>query len=428
MTGKDHFDELETRDPAAREAALMAALPGQIADAKAKAPAFAEILKGVEAAAVTDRAALAGLPVTTKADLLARQTAAPPFGGLVAAGIEAGPGSPPGGLQRLFASPGPIYEFETGRADYWRGARALYAAGFRAGEVVHNCFSYHLTPGGWIMDSGLRALGCVVVPAGVGNTEAQVRAIAQFRPAGYTGTPDFLKVLLDAGAERGIDCASITKALVSGGALFPSLRQEYRERGVAVLQTYATADLGVIAYESAADGGMILNEQLIVEIVRPGTGDPLPEGEVGEVVVTPLNPDYPLVRFATGDLSAVLAGQSPCGRTNARLKGWLGRADQTTKIKGMFVHPGQVAQVVKRHPEVARARLVVARSGEADVMTLRCEVTEGADETLAARDALAGAIAETLQAVCKLKGKVALEAAGALPNDGKVIEDTRDYG
>jgi len=422
--GKDHFDELETRDPAAREAALMAALPGQIADAKAKAPAFAEILKGVDPQAVTDRAALAGLPVTTKVDLLARQAAAPPFGGLAAAGIEAGPG----GLQRLFASPGPIYEFETSRADYWRGARALFAAGFRAGEVVHNCFSYHLTPGGWILDSGLRALGCVVVPAGVGNTEAQLQAIAQFRPAGYTGTPDFLKVLLDAGAEQGIDCTSITKALVSGGALFPSLRQEYRERGVAVLQSYATADLGVIAYESAADEGMILDEQLIVEIVRPGTGDPLPAGEVGEVVVTTLNPDYPLIRFATGDLSAILAGLSPCGRTNARLKGWLGRADQTTKIKGMFVHPGHVAQVVKRHPEVARARLVVTRSGAADVMTLRCELAEGADETLAGRDALAGAIAETLQAVCKLKGAVALEAPGSLPNDGKVIEDARDYG
>ncbi len=413
-SGKDHFDELETRDPAAREAALMAALPGLIADAKAKAPAFAEILEGVDPQAVTDRAALAALPVTTKADLLARQTAAPPFGGLAAVG--------PAAAQRLFASPGPIYEFETSRPDFWRGARALYAAGFRAGEVVHNCFSYHLTPGGWMLDSGLRALGCVVVPAGVGNTEAQLQAIVQFRPAGYTGTPDYLKVLLDAGTEHGIDCACITKALVSGGALFPSLRQEYAERGVAVLQSYATADLGVIAYESAADEGMILDEQLIVEIVRPGTGDPLPEGEVGEVVVTTLNPDYPLIRFATGDLSALLPGRSPCGRTNGRLKGWLGRADQTTKIKGMFVHPGQVAQVVKRHPEVVRARLVVARDGEADTMTLRCEVAGGADESLA------GAIAETLQAVCKLKGQVTLEAPGTLPNDGKVIDDARDYG
>jgi phenylacetate-CoA ligase len=273
-----------------------------------------------------------------------------------------------------------------------------------------------------MLDSGLRALGCVVVPAGVGNTEAQIQAIAQFRPAGYTGTPDFLKVLLDAGAEQSIDCACITKALVSGGALFPSLRAEYRDRGVAVLQSYATADLGVIAYESGADQGMILDEHLIVEIVRPGTGDPLPEGEVGEVVVTTLNPDYPLIRFATGDLSAMLPGLSPCGRTNGRLKGWLGRADQTTKIKGMFVHPGQVAQVVKRHPEVVRARLVVARDGERDIMTLRCEVAEGIDETVA------GAIAETLQAICKLKGAVVLEAPGTLPNDGKVIDDARDYG
>jgi phenylacetate-CoA ligase len=418
----DHFDELETRDPAAREAALMAALPGQIADAKARAPAFAEILADVEAAAVTDRVALAGLPVTTKADLVVRQAIAPPFGGFAAVEAGAGPNGSPGAPRRLFASPGPIYEFETSRADFWRGARSLYAAGFRAGEVVHNCFSYHLTPGGWMLDSGLRALGCVVVPAGVGNTGAQVQAIAQFRPAGYTGTPDFLKVLLDAGAEQGFDCSSITKALVSGGALFPSLRREYQDRGVAVLQSYATADLGVIAYESAADQGMILDEHRIVEIVRPGTGDPLPAGEVGEVVVTTLNPDYPLIRFATGDLSATLAGQSPCGRTNSRLKGWLGRADQTTKIKGMFVHPGQVAQVVKRHPEVAKARLVVTRAGEADVMTLRCEVAGAADETLA------GAIAETLQAICKLKGAVALEAPGALPNDGKVIEDARDYG
>ena len=418
----DYFDELETRDPAVREAALMAALPGQIAHAKAEAPAFAEILAGVEAKAVTDRGALAGLPVTTKADLVARQAAAPPFGGLAAVAEGAGPHSLPGGARRLFASPGPIYEFETTRADYWRGARALHAAGFRAGEVVQNCFSYHLTPGGWMLDSGLRALGCVVVPAGVGNTEAQVQAIAQFRPAGYTGTPDFLKVLLDVGAEHGIDCSSITKALVSGGALFPSLREEYRSRGVAVLQCYATADLGSIAYESAADNGMIVDEHLIVEIVRSGTGEPVPEGEVGEVVVTTLNPDYPLIRFATGDLSAMLAGHSPCGRTNLRLKGWMGRADQTTKVKGMFVHPGQIAQVVKRHPEVVRARLVVARAGEADVMILRCEVTGGGDASLA------GAIAETLQAVCKLKGDVALEAPGALPNDGKVIEDARDYG
>jgi phenylacetate-CoA ligase len=406
----DHFDELETRDPEAREAALMAALPGQIAHAKAAAPAFAEILEGIDAQAVTDRTALAELPVTTKADLVARQTAAPPFGGLAASND----------LQRMFASPGPIYEFETARADFWRGARALFAAGFRAGEVVHNCFSYHLTPGGWILDSGLRALGCVVVPAGVGNTEAQVQAIAQFRPAGYTGTPDYLKVLLDAGAETGIDCSSMTKALVSGGALFPSLRQEYAERGVAVLQSYATADLGVIAYESAADQGMIVDEHLIVEIVRPGTGDPVPEGEVGEVVVTTLNPDYPLIRFATGDLSAVLPGASPCGRTNMRIKGWMGRADQTTKVKGMFVHPEQIAEVLRRHPEVVKARLTVTRDGEQDAMRLAVEAESPSPE-------LAAAVRETMQAVLKLRGEVEAGIPGSLPNDGKVIDDIRKF-
>jgi phenylacetate-CoA ligase len=415
MTGStDHFDELETRDPAAREAALMAALPGQIAHAKATAPAVAKILNDVDPAAVTGRAALAALPVTRKSDLIAGQSEAPPLGGFAAVA--------PGAAARLFASPGPIFELETSRPDYWRTARALYAAGFRAGDVVHNCFSYHLSPGGWMLDAGLRALGCAVVPGGVGNSEAQAQAIAHIRPVGYAGTPDFLKVLLDAGAELGLDCTSITKGAVSGGALFPSLRQEYQARGVAVLQCYATADLGLIAYESGPDQGMIVDEQLIVEIVRPGTGDPVSEGEVGEVVVTTLNPDSPLIRFATGDLSAALPGQSPCGRTNSRLKGWMGRADQTTKVKGMFVHPGQIAEVVKRHPEVAKARLVVARAGETDAMTLRCEVAGGGD------DALAGAIAATLQAVCKLKGAVALEAPGALPNDGKVIEDARDYG
>ena len=418
MTGTgDFYDELETRDPAARKAALMAALPGQIAHAKANAPAFARILKDVDAAAVTSRAALSQLPVTRKSELMAGQAEAPPLGGFAAVA--------PGMAARLFASPGPVFEFETARPDYWRSARALHAAGFRKGEVVHNCFSYHLSPGGWILDAGLRALGCVVVPAGVGDSEAQVQAIAQFRPAGYTGTPDFLKVILDKGAELGLDCSSITKAAVSGGALFPSLRQEYQARGVAVLQCYATADLGVIAYESAADEGMIVDEGLIVEIVRPGTGDPVPEGEVGEVVATTLNPDYPLIRFATGDLSAVLPGASPCGRTNLRLKGWMGRADQTTKVKGMFVHPAHIAEVVK-------ARLVVARDGETDVMTLHCEVA-GAEVTGAkggeaeGGEALTGAIADSLQAVCKLKGAVRLVAPGALPNDGKVIEDARSY-
>ncbi|MFQ6018537.1 MAG: phenylacetate--CoA ligase family protein [Kiloniellaceae bacterium] len=408
------YDDLETRDPEARETALLAALARQVAHAKAKAPGFARILKDVDPASVADRRALAALPVTRKADLMALQKDDPPLGGLAAIA--------PGAAARLFAGPGPIYEPEAPRPDFWRSARALFAAGFRAGDVVHNAFSYHLTPGGWILDSGLRALGCAVVPAGVGNSEAQAQAIAQLRPVGYAGTPDFLKVLLDTAAALGLDCTSIAKALVSGGALFPSLRQDYAGRGIRMLQCYATADVGLIAYESAADRGMIVDEGLIVEIVRPGTGDPVPEGEVGEVVVTTLNPDYPLIRLATGDLSAVLPGLSPCGRTNLRLKGWLGRADQTTKVKGMFVHPAQVAEVLKRHPEVTKARLIVARRGEADVMTLHCEVA-GAQ----AGEALAGAIAGSLRAVCNLGGEVRLAAPGALPNDGKVIEDTRSY-
>jgi phenylacetate-CoA ligase len=412
-----HFDDRETRDPETREAALMAALARQIAHARAHAPAYASILADVEPEAVSDRAALAALPVTRKADLAARQKAAPPLGGFAALA--------PGAAARLFASPGPVYEPEGPRADFWRAARALFAAGFRTGDVVHNSFSYHLTPGGWILDSGLRALGCAVVPAGIGNTEAQVQAIAQFRPAGFTGTPDYLKVLLDAGAEAGQDCSSITKALVSGGALFVSLRREYAERGIAVLQAYATADLGVIAYESAPDEGMILDEDLILEIVRPGTGDPVPEGEVGEVVVTLLDPDYPLVRLATGDLSAILPGPSPCGRTNQRIKGWMGRADQTTKVKGMFVHPSQVAEVVKRHPEIAKGRLVVSREGESDAMTLHCELAP--EHAAAAGEALGRAIGESLQAVCKLKGEVRLCPPGALANDGKVVEDARAY-
>ncbi len=410
----DYFDDRETRDPAGREAALMAALPAQITHAKAKAPAFAEILKGVDPRAVTTRAALAGLPVTRKPDLMARQNAAPPLGGFSAMA--------PGAAARVFTSPGPIYEPEGPRPDFWRIARALYAAGFRAGEVVHNAFAYHLSPGGWMLDSGLRALGCTVVPAGVGNTEAQARAIQHLRPVGYAGTPDFLKTVLDKGAELGLDCGSITKALVSGGALFPSLRQDYAEHGIVVLQCYATADLGLIAYESAADQGMILDEDLIVEIVQPGTGDPVPEGEVGEVVVTTLNPEYPLVRFATGDLSAIQPGPSPCGRTNLRLKGWMGRADQTTKVKGMFVHPAQIAEVAKRHPEIARARLVVTRAGESDVMTLRCELAAGPDAK-----ARPEAIAGTLQSVCKLRGAVEIEPPGSLPRDGMIIEDARSY-
>ena len=406
----DFFDVLETREPAEREAALMAALPEHIAHAMTEAPAFAELLAGTTPQEIDNRAALAQLPVTRKSDLSERQAEAPPFGGLAA--------TAPDTLSRIFVSPGPIFEPATERRNYWRLARAFHAAGFRAGELVHNSFAYHLTPGGWMMDDGARSLGCSIFAAGVGNSEQQVAAIAHLRPSGFAGTPDYLKVLLDKATELGADCSSITKALVSGGALFPSLRDEYAQRGVAVAQCYATADLGLIAYESAAREGMIVDEEIIVEIVRPGTGDPVPEGEVGEVVVTIFNPDYPLIRFATGDLSAVLAGPSPCGRTNTRLKGWLGRADQTTKVKGMFVHPSQVAEVLKRHPEVVKARLEVDRADEADTMRLLCEV-EG--------NGPAAAIANSLQAVCKVKGEVEIVAPGSLANDGKVIDDKRSY-
>ena len=393
----------------------MAALPVQIAHAQAQAPHFARLLADVDPAVVTSRIALARLPVTRKSELSELQRAMPPLGGLAA--IAAGAAA------RLFASPGPLYEPQGHKADYWRIARALHAAGFRAGDIVHNTFSYHLTPGGWMMDAGLRALDCAVVPAGVGNTEAQVQAIAHYRPVGYSGTPDYLLVLLEAAAKLGLDGRSIVKALVSGGALYPSLRRDYERRGIAVRQCYATAELGLVAYESLPDEGLIVDEHLIVEIVRPGTGDPLPAGEVGEVVVTTLDPDYPLIRLATGDLSAVLPGSSPCGRTNVRLRGWLGRADQTTKVKGMFVQPGQIADVLRRHPAVVRARLVVSRQGERDAMTLQCEVAGDTGDA-----GLAAAVADTLHAVCKVKGAVILQAPGTLPNDGKVIEDTREYG
>ncbi len=414
---QEYFDDLETRDPAARETALLAALPGQIAHARKNAPAYARRLAEVDPTRVIDRAALATLPVTRKSDFVGLQAEDPPFGGFNAIAPEA--------AARIFASPGPIYELEAPRADYWNCARALFAAGFRCGEVAHNCFSYHLTPGGWMLDGGLRALGCVVVAAGTGNTEVQVQTIAQLKPAGYCGTPDFLKVLLDKGRELDLDCSSVTKALVSGGALFPSLRAEYAERGVAVLQAYATGDLGIIAYESGADQGLIVNEGLIVEVVRPGTGDAVSEGEVGEVLVTTLCPESPLIRFATGDLSALIPGTSACGRTNARLKGWMGRADQTTKVKGMFVHPAQVAAVVKRHQEITKARLVVARDGESDIMTLHCEA--GPRSALSQDEALAEAIAHSLHDVAKLKGRVELHPPGTLANDGKVIEDARSY-
>jgi phenylacetate-CoA ligase len=408
----EFYDALETRDPAAREQDLFARLPGAIARAMS-APGWAEHLKGVDPKAVTSRAALARLPVLRKADLPALQKARPPFGGLAV--------TPPGKLKRLLMSPGPIFEPEGHDADAWGAARALFAAGFRAGDIVLNTFSYHLTPGGHIMDSGAGALGCAVIPAGVGNTEQQVEAIAHLNPSGYAGTPDFLKILLDAGTKAGKDVSSLKRGLVSGAALPSSLRSELAGRGVDVLQAYATAELGIIAYESHPPEGMIVCENIIVEIVRPGTGDPVAEGEVGEVVGTSFNPDYPMIRLATGDLSAVMAGQSPCGRTNTRIKGWMGRADQTTKVKGMFVHPAHVAQVARRHPELGRVRLAVTRESEQDVMTLYAEYAGGSD-------GLTDAVAASLQSVTKLKGRVNLVAPGSLPNDGKVIADERPIG
>jgi phenylacetate-CoA ligase len=407
----DHFDSLETRDAATREQHLFARLPAQVARAMT-APGWGKHLAGVDPSAVTSRAALAKLPVLRKSALIGLQKDNPPFGGFNV--------TPPGRAKRLFMSPGPIFEPEGQTGDY-NAARALFAAGIRAGDVVHNCFSYHLTPGAFILEAGAHALGCAVIPGGVGNTEAQLDAIAQLKPAAYVGTPDFLKILLDAAGTVGKDASSIKRGLVSGAALPPSLRKELAERGVAVKQCYAVAEVGVISYESDALEGMIVNEDIILEIVRPGTGDPVADGEVGEVVATSFNLDYPMIRLATGDLSAVLAGASPCGRTNTRIKGWMGRADQTTKVKGMFVRPEQIAEVVRRHPELVRVRLIVTREGEQDAMTLSAECatrSDGFEQT----------IGETLQAVTKLKGAVKLVAPGSLPNDGKVIADERPVG
>ncbi len=408
----EHYDDLETRSADARAASLAECLPRQIAHAKANSAHFGRALADVDPAAVTGREALAALPVLRKSDLMELQSADPPLGGLNATPVEK--------LARLFMSPGPIYEPEGHGTDPYRFARALFAAGFRKGELVHNTFAYHLTPAGRIAESGAHALGCPVFPAGVGNTEQQVQAIAGLKPRNYIGTPSFLRIILEKARETGADVASLKRGLVSGEALPPSLRAELMDLGVAVLQAYATADVGLIAYESEAKEGLISDEGAIVEIVRPGTGSPVPDGEVGEVVVTVMNPDYPLIRFGTGDLSAALPGISPCGRSNLRIKGWMGRADQTTKIKGMFVHPAQVAEVARRHPEIARVRLEVTGAKGQDSMTLVCEVA-GSPE------GLAEAVAATLSAVTKLRGAVRLVGPGELPNDGKVIADLRSY-
>jgi phenylacetate-CoA ligase len=406
MTG---LHPIETRSHAEREADLFARLPAVIAAAM-QAPAYAERLEGVDPAAVTSRAALARLPVLRKSELPALQKAAPPFAGFVPEPLSV--------FGRLFASPGPIFEPEGTGPDPWGAARALSAMGFGKGDVVLNTFSYHLVPGGFIMDSGARALGCVVIPAGPGQTEQQLEVIEAFRPVAYCGTPDFLKILLDAAAKAGRDASSIRKALVSGAAFPKSLQEEISARGVDAYQAYATADVGVVAYETAARAGMVASEDLILEIVRPGTGDPVPEGDVGEVVVTNLDPHHPQIRLALGDLTAAMPGPSPCGRTNMRIKGWMGRADQTAKVKGMFVRPEQVAEIGRRHPELGRLRLVVTRQGETDAMTL-------AAEAASPTEALKRAVAATLQDLTKLKGGVDFVVPGSLPNDGKVIADER---
>jgi phenylacetate-CoA ligase len=402
-----HFDSLETRSPEQRDADLARELPAQIARARA-VPGMAAALASTDPAAITSVAALSALPVLRKSELVAAQGEHAPFGGFAA--------RPPSGFEHVFQSPGPIYEPGRATADWWRMGRFLHASGIGAGDIVQNCFSYHFVPAGMMFENGARAVGAAVFPAGTGQTELQVRAARDIGCTAYAGTPDYLKVILDKADEMGV-ALGFAKAVVGGGALFPSLRQFYADRGITCRQCYATADLGNIAYESDALEGMIIDEGVIVEIVRPGTGDPVPHGEVGEVVVTTLNPDYPLIRFATGDLSAIMPGVSPCGRTNLRIKGWMGRADQTTKIKGMFVRPEQVAAFVSRHAEVARARVVASRDGEMDVMTVLVE-------TRAANPKLYEA---TLLDTLKLRGKVELVPPGSLPNDGKVIEDQRSY-
>ncbi|MDH4113879.1 MAG: AMP-binding protein [Burkholderiaceae bacterium] len=406
-----HLDARETRDHRQRELDLMGHLPGLLAKAL-KCPGWKRHLGDIDPTIVNTRAALARLPVMRKAELPALQKAQPPFGGLVPDEQER--------IGRLFTSPGPIYEPEGRQDDSWHAARGLYAAGFRGGDRVLNTFSYHLTPGGFIMDGGARALGCTVIPAGPGNTEQQLDIIEHLKPTAYMGTPDFLKILLDAARAGDRDASSIVKAALSGAAFPPSLQSEFRQRGIDAYQLYATADVGVIAYESRAREGLIVNEDILLEIVRPGTGDPVPDGEVGEVLVTSFDAYHPWVRLALGDLSAILSGVSPCGRSNTRIKGWMGRADQTAKVKGMFVRPEQVAEIARRHAELGRLRLVVTRTGETDAMTLKAE-------SRVADAGLERAIGESLRSVMKLGGAVELLAPGSLPNDGKVIEDARTY-
>ena len=408
----EHYDSLETRDPAEREQALIQAVSAQVAHARNNALVYKTLLADVDTDAITDIGAIAKLPVTRKSALIEQQQTDRPFGGYAAISAPE--------LAHVFASPGPIYEPGNNRHDYWRFARTLFAAGIRPGDLIQNCFSYHFTPAGSMLDSGAHALGCSVIPAGVGQTELQVQTIVDLSPQAYVGTPSFLKIILDKADELGSDVRSINKAMVTGEALPPSLRTGFIDRGIRVQQCYATADLGAIAYESSAQQGLIIDEGVYLEIVRPGSGDPVNEGEVGEVVVTSLNPDYPLIRFATGDLSAIMPGISPCGRTNKRIRGWMGRADQTAKVRGMFIHPEQVDRLVKRHPEIVRARLVIEWIDESDQIKLQCE-SASADESLKT------ALIDSIREICKLRGEVELVEPGSLPNDGKVIDDIRQY-
>lgn len=413
MLDSEFFDELEIRDTDERELSLFEALGRHLAASREDSPYYQDLFRDLGPDDIKTRADLEKLPITRKSDLTAMQAATPPLAGIPAIASS--------NFARLFQSPGPVYEPEAGGADWWRMARALHAAGLRPGEILHNAFSYHLTPAGMMLETGAHAIGCTVIPAGTGQTEQQVQAIAHFKPQAYAGTPSFLKIILDKAGELNADVSSLGKALVSGEFLPPTLRGEFKSHGICCLQAYASADLGLIAYESKAMEGLIIEEKLIVEIVRPGTGEHVATGEIGEVVVTTLNREYPLVRFATGDLSSLMEGQSPCGRTAPRLTGWKGRADQSTKVKGMFVTPSQIADIVKRHPEIAKARLIINQQDGQDAMTLNVEPSGDAPPDT-------GAVAETLQALTKLKGAVVVAGKGSLANDGIVIEDKRPHG
>lgn len=412
MTDQDYFDALETRETAAREADLFSNLSSHLSHAKSRSDAYANILADVDPASVTDRVTLAQLPLTRKSELLGLQRENPPFGGFVVKGENQ--------IDKIFSSPGPIYEPQTNRPNYWRMARALYAHGIRSGDLVHNTYSYHLTPAGSILESAAFSMGCTVIPAGVGQTELQVQTIADLKPNVYVGTPSFFKIIIEKADEMGVDTSCITKASVSGEALPEKLRAEFEQRGISVLQTFATADLGLIAYETSAKEGLVIDESIILEIVRPGSGEPVAEGEVGEIVVTTFNPDYPLIRFATGDLSAIMHGPSPCGRTNQRIKGWMGRADQTTKVRGMFVRPEQVNAVAAKFDTVKKFRLTVSNPDMQDALKFQCHVdSPDAD--------LQEAIQKAFREVCKVRAEVSWTELSELPNDGKVIDDVRTY-